>query len=455
MSASPAAPLLRAAFQRAASQVPAYRRLLQEHGVDPAAIVDVETFAARCPVLTKANTFDRFPVDQLCVEGAMSELADVLTSSGHGGRFSFGLSTRRQQADAPLAIDAALDGAFGIRARRTLVINCLPMGVGFSSASATVATTSVREDMAAALVAAFGSQYEQLVLVSDPLFLKRLLDHAAAQALDWERYRVNAVIGEEIFGERFRSYVAARLHLDPERPDGGWIMSSFGAGELGLHLCFETPATIAVRRAAFRDEALARELFGASSVLPMVLAFEPRRTFVESLNPDRNGYGRLTVSMLDASLPVPLLRYQTGDLVRLLDPPNVRRLLESRAVELPGPLPGAMLALVGREKDTLPDGVHVGHYKDLLYADPVVADRLTGAFRVTPTEVGVLIMHVQLARGAVSDPAFEQRLRAAIGVSPEAPQVVVSPYEAFPYGMSLDYERKFAYYLPAGSGATA
>ena len=135
--------------------MPAYRCLLREHGVDPVAIVDSDTFAARCPILTKANTFDRFSVAELCVEGAMCDLANVLTSSGHGGRFSFGLSTRQQHAEAPAMIDYALDQAFAISRRRTLVINCLPMGVGFSSSRATVATTSVREDMATALVATF------------------------------------------------------------------------------------------------------------------------------------------------------------------------------------------------------------------------------------------------------------------------------------------------------------
>jgi hypothetical protein len=55
---------------------------------------------------------------------------------------------------------------------------------------------------------------------------------------------------------------------------------------------------------------------------------------------------------------------------------------------------------------------------------------------------------VQLVRGAQSDGAFEERLRAALGMSPQAGRVIVSSYEAFPYGMGLDYERKFAYYVP-------
>ena len=41
--------------------------------------------------------------------------------------------------------------------------------------------------------------------------------------------------------------------------------------------------------------------------------------FIEAVDPDEHGYGRMTVSMLDSSRPLPLLRYQTGDVIRLLD----------------------------------------------------------------------------------------------------------------------------------------
>jgi len=45
-----------------------------------------------CPVTSKVTTFDGFAPDQLCVPGGLRNLASVLTSSGHGGRFSFGVS---------------------------------------------------------------------------------------------------------------------------------------------------------------------------------------------------------------------------------------------------------------------------------------------------------------------------------------------------------------------------
>jgi phenylacetate-CoA ligase len=435
---------LLAAFQRA-SAVPAYRLLLDEGGVDPSAIVDGDSFTARCPILTKSNTFDRFPIDQLCVAGTMTELADVLTSSGHGGRFSFGLSTRQQQAESATLIDVALDEAFQVKTRRTLAINCLPMGVTFSSRAMTVATTSVREDMAVALVKTFGQHYDQVLIVSDPLFVRRLLDCAAEQGVEWSRYRVRFVFGEELFGEGFRSYVAGRVGLDLDGPDAGSIISSFGVGELGLHLCYETRATVALRRAAMKHPALARELFGDAGSAPMVLAYSPQRTLIEAIDPDASGYGRLTISMLDTALPIPLLRYQTGDVVRLLDPERLSRCLRECGLTLPGPLPGAMLVLRGRDKDLLPDGSSVAAYKDALYTDPSVADRLTGAFRVTVAAAPRV--ELQLVRGAQADVTFADRLRSALRLVRADVEVSVSPYEAFPYGVGLDYERKFTYYV--------
>ena len=72
--------------------------------------------------------------------------------------------------------------------------------------------------MAVALVETFGHYFEQIVLCGDPMFLKRLTDYARDRGVDWSRYRVNVIIGEEIFGERFREYLAASLGLHPDRP---------------------------------------------------------------------------------------------------------------------------------------------------------------------------------------------------------------------------------------------
>ena len=428
-------------FRRAAEHVPAYRALLAESSVRPIDIRDVGAFSTLCPVLSKVNTFDRFALSQLCVGGALTDVGEVLTSSGHGGRFSFGVISRAEKAATGAFVDAALDAAFAVRSRRTLAINCLPMGVGVSSECMTVATTSVREDMAVSLVKTFGGGYDQIVLIGDPLFMKRLTDHAAEQALDWSRYRVNAIVGEETFGERFRSYIGQCLGTTR-------ILSSFGVAELGLHLCYETSGTLAVSRAAAANPALAGELFGIApgSWPPMVLTFDPERTFLEVLDPDPQGYGRLTISMLDPSRQVPLLRYQTGDVARFLDPERVTAALRHHGVAADD-LPATLLALRGRTRDALPNGANVGLYKDALYANPRLARRLTGATRLIFSGER-FTMHVQLIPGEKPTGAFERDLLSKLAEDARPSRLVLWPYAQFPFGLSLDYERKFTYHAP-------
>jgi phenylacetate-CoA ligase len=440
---------LLSAFRRAASNVPAYRMLLDEHGAIPGQVVDSASFSRLCPLTSKENTFNRFELDQICVAGGMRNLAGILTSSGQGGRFSFGLSTREQASAGADFIDQALDAAFQVRARSTLAINCLPMGVGFSSQVMTVATTSVREDMALGLVRAFGGYYDQVLLVGDPLFLKKLTDRARNEGVDWSRYRINVVIGEEIFGEHFRTYLATCLGLDVDRPQNGYVMSSFGVGELGLHLCHETPATIAVHRAASTDQGLARELLAAGdeAAPPMIFAFNPLRTFMEIVEPDQHGYGRLTISMLDDEATVPLMRYQTGDVARLLDAVEVARLVRRRGIVLPSDLPPMLLALKGRDRDALPNGSQLSVYRNALYADQAIARHLSGAFRLVFTGTACT-MHVQSTGDAGQEPGIEQALLHQLPERARPMRLVLWPYARFPFGMCLDYERKFSHYVP-------
>jgi phenylacetate-CoA ligase len=441
--------LLLAEFHRAAMYVPAYGVLLREHGVRAVDVQDVATFSRVCPVLTKVNTFDRFALPELTVGGRLHDVGEVLTSSGHGGRFSFGVISRAEAAASAAFVDAALDAAFDVKSRKTLAINCLPMGVAVSSHCMTVATTSVREDMAVALVKTFGGDYDQIVLIGDPLFLKRFTDHAQEQSVDWSRHHVGVVVGEETFGDHFRAYIGGCLGLEPDRPGGGHIMSSFGVAELGLHLCFETAATAAIARAMRSSPSLAEDLVGspgAGGWRPTVLEFDPQRTFIEVLDPDQDGYGKIAISMLDPSRQVPLLRYQTGDVARLLDRDRVAAVLRSQAL-VPGAMPPSLLALRGRVKEALPNGSQVGVYKDALYANPDLARHVTGATRLVFTDAG-FTMHVQLVRGQAPTPALEQGLIGAIPAQLRPTRLRLWRYLQFPFGMNLDYERKFQHYVP-------
>jgi phenylacetate-CoA ligase len=214
-----------------------------------------------------------------------------------------------------------------------------------------------------------------------------------------------------------------------------------------------------LRRASLNDPSFARDLLGIGTdegiPLPMILSFDPLRTFIEVLEPDGHGYGRMTTSMLDPKRTVPLLRYQTGDIVRLLDRAQVVSVARRHGVRLAAELPRTLLALRGREREALPNGSHVGFYKDALYTDHRIARHVTGAFRVTFSDARCT-MHVQLAAASTASRAFlEQGILGVIPSHVRPDVLVLWTFAQFPFGMSLDYERKFAYYVAAAQDAGA
>jgi phenylacetate-CoA ligase len=439
-------------FQRAAKQSPAYRTLLTEAGVEPGSVRTQTDFVLRCPVLEKANTFRRFPLEQLLAEDSRTDdIASILTSSGHGSNgFAVGLSTRSQAKAMPFLIDLGLDLAFDVDRYRTLLINCLPMGVTFQSNAVCVANVSVREDMACAIVEQTGKLFDQIVLCGDPLFLKRLCDFSEARGIDWSRYRMNAIVGEETFSESFRDYLAKTLHIAPDAPDSGLIGSSMGVGELGLNLFNETRETISLRRACERNRDILAELLGPASAgapLPTFLAFNPLRSFVEVIAADSDGNGDLVVSVLDPTNPLPLMRYKTGDRAKLIDPERIQEIGRKVQGGLRGPsLP--VIALHGRSKDYLPGGWHVDTFKDALYRQRHLARQVTGAFRLSQLQ-DELLWEVQLRQESDARPdALASSLRACVSLSDSQtqPKVICHQYDDFPYGRTLDYERKFVYW---------
>ena len=177
------------------------------------------------------------------------------------------------------------------------------MGVVFHSRAVAVANVSVREDMACSILRDVGPGFQQTVLCTDPLFIRRLLDEARRAGVDWRALNTSVIVGEEVLVEAQRDYIAARMGIDIDRDPRRIVGSSFGVGELGLNLLFETRETIRMRRAMRTQLALAQLLCGSAAVLyamPSVFCYNPLRTHIEVLNPDANGIGELCITMLDS-----------------------------------------------------------------------------------------------------------------------------------------------------------
>lgn len=433
---------------RAASKSAAYRQLLEECGVDPARL-DSTTDLSRLPVLTKANTFERFALHELCISMPVGDLADVLTSSGRSGQgsrsFGFKLTSRRQHRDAWFDMDLGLQDVFGVDEKPTLLVNCLPMGVTFQSRAVTVANVSVREDMACTILRDVGPRFEQTLVCADPLFIRRILDEARVAGVDWPSLNTSLILGEEVLVESQRDFLASRMGIDIDRDAHRLIGSSFGLGELGLNLLFETRETIGLRRAMRGDGSLQSLLCGSRlfKTMPSLFCYNPLRCHIEIIDPDPDGFGELCITMLDRDSVIPLPRYATGDLARLVNGDDMKTAANS--IEIPAPwLP--MVALKGRIKDQGDGGPSVEHIKELIYLDHSIAESLTGAFTISNDAGNGVVLKLQANEEipAASDlPARIQNLFQIHGLGTLKIEWVKFPDVS--WRPVLDFERKFPY----------
>jgi phenylacetate-coenzyme A ligase PaaK-like adenylate-forming protein len=438
-------PLPLEAFHRAAARVPAYRVLLTEAGLRPDEIKSPDDFT-RLPVLEKRDTFQRFGIEQLCVDGELGRLGSVLTSSGHSRVFAFGLSDAETLSATAKWIDDLLDLLFAVRSQPTLLINCLPMGVKVHTHACTLAETSVRPDMAIGLVQAFGRHFAQIILVGETAFIKHVLELGLSAGVDWRSHRFQVIVGEEPLAENGRKYIEDILGIDVRRPETGIVFSSMGVAELGLNLFSEVPPVsplILLRRALHEDRALRDAVLGPADWVPSLFTYDPRRVFVEF-----DAGGRLILTTLDPQLRLPLIRYATGDCGSVLRlPSHVRPAIESAGVAWGAleSLPVVMIngrgqhALAG-EMPVYPEAVKEG-----IYHDRELVPLTTANFRVVSGSEHARI-RIQLSPGVSADAKIDERFSSAIARYVQAPVAVAcEQYQSFASGMTLDYERKFDY----------
>jgi phenylacetate-CoA ligase len=299
-------------FRTVARDVPAYRSLLAERGIDPAAVATPQDFA-RLPLLDKANYMRRFSLDDLVLGGKLTRSDFFAVSSGSTGEPTFW--PRAQADEFPVAVrfEQVFRDAFKVHEKRTLAVICFALGTWVGGMFTTAcmrhlsakgyplvtATPGNKIDEILRVVTRLAPQFEQTVLLGYPPFLKEVIDAGARQALDWSRFAIKLVMAGEVFSETWRDLVAERLGgADPLR----FSASLYGTADAGV-LGQETPVSIAVRRCLAERPEAAMQLFGDAR-LPTLCQYDPTARYFESID------GSLAFSGWNG---VPLVRYHIAD----------------------------------------------------------------------------------------------------------------------------------------------
>jgi len=434
------------AFQRTAARVPAYKDILKMAGCGPEKVTSIAAFKDMVPMISKEDVFPKYPIQDLCLDGSIGRIRSAMSSSGFSGVYSFGINTDENHRNAVKAIDTALDYIFEISNKKTLFMNCLPMGVRVPT-SLPVADTSVRWDMALSIFKKFSPEFDQVIMLSDPHFLKIILEEGIEQGIDWKNKNIHLVTGEDWVPETFRSYLGSILGTDWDRMDRGLIGGTMGVAELDLNLFHESRDSIRIQRAALVDKKLRYALYGEGcDVQPTLFHYYPHRTYLETVESD-GGSPELVVSMLSDALLIPLIRYNVNDVARIYSYNEIATILKDCGYghlcpELKLPLVSVggrkNRALIIKNSSIAPEAIKQG-----IYTDFAVAASTTGYFRLS-TKDDSSVIEVQLKKGVESSPEVEKAFVKAISTHVSASfELQLYAYQNFPYSMELDYERKF------------
>ncbi len=188
---------------------------------------------------------------------------------------------------------------------------------------------------------------------------------------------------------------------------------------------------------------------------PEILQYDPRQTYLETV-PGADGADRLVVSVLDRARMIPMIRYNTGDRVRLLDYDSLVALLRQRGLGHLAPPTRLPVGIIWGKDEGIdgPDGrrIRVAEVKEALYSDIELAAAVSGNFRLVRDEGGVTLL-VQANARVIPTPAIEQGLGRCVAGLAGPVNLRLLPYGSFPYGMEHDLERKPRYVERRGTAS--
>jgi phenylacetate-CoA ligase len=449
-------------FHRTAETVPAYRKFLREHGIEPGSVTTLDDFR-RLPLVDKAGYHQRYPLPELCRGGTLAGTDMIAVSSGSSGHPTIWPRALEDELHVARRFEQVLVDGFGAGERSTLAVVCFPLGTWVGGLFTTACVRHLAAKGCPITVVAPGNNkaeilrvlpelaphFEQVVLLGYPPFVKDVVDTGVAKGIDWPAYAIKLVLAGEVFSEQWRDLVARRAGIaDPVRN----VASLYGTADAGV-LGTETAVSVGIRRFFADRPDLAREVFGDAR-LPTLVQYDPASRFFETHD------GTLVFT---ADGGIPLIRYHIADDGGVLPHAELLALCGRHGFTPP---PGPDLPFVyvfGRSLFTVsffganvyPENVTVG------LEQPGISDTVTGKFVIESVEDADrdrrLRITVETAPGTTADTArIAESVRAQlvrhnsefahyVPAERQLPDVVLRPAgdpEYFPVGVKHRYTRR-------------
>jgi phenylacetate-CoA ligase len=429
-------------IHKAAKDSPAYKSIVDEKKAELKRVKTLEDFKHIVPITNKLNYFERYTFEQLLGHNE-KKMKSAMSSSGYTGTFAYGFVSENAIKNSRLGVDTTFDYWFDISKKRTFLINCAPMGVHVET-SLPLAETSVRSDMAIALLKKVSPAFDQTIIGGDPYFLKKLIEEGDEKGINWEKLQVSLITAQDWLPESLRTYLASRIGINPDNSGIRGIYATMGMTELGLNVFHESKYTIGIRRAILKDMELRNLLFQSDMrAAPCIFHYYPFRTYIESIK--NKEQDELIFTVTDLKNILPIIRYNTGDAGKIMSYNQLKTVLTPKYPIFIPDLKLPIGILYGRIKNQIifrNQFLHIEDIKEGLFSDSEVGSKVTGLIKIQSNKDKIYVM-VHLKNGILNDTNLKKKIRNAIHTYLLFEvEIQLISYNEFPDAIELNYERK-------------
>ncbi len=299
-------------FHVTAERVPAYKDFLKKQNINHARIASIKEFET-LPVLTKKNYIQKYPPPALCLDGDISGSTLVAISSGTSGEPTFWSRGAYQEFEAAVTHELLYRSLFEIDKYKTLLVIGFPMGIYVSGIATLLPSERVAQKGYHLTIAPVGNnkadmlrivkflkdEYEQIVLVGHPLFIKDVIETGSAENINWAQRRLRMMFCSEGFSTEWREYVIKAAGIPFSLRN---VVSTYGSSEL-LLMAYGTPLCALARAVAEKNPQFRDQVFGEGS-MPFLFQYNPLLRYIESIDNEL---------VFTSASGVPLIRYNVQD----------------------------------------------------------------------------------------------------------------------------------------------
>jgi phenylacetate-CoA ligase len=350
-------------FHAAAARVPAYKDFLKKHKIRPELIKNIRDFI-QIPLTNKKNYIQNYPLSKRCWDGMLSRAKLVAISSGTSGEPTFWARGDFQEFEAAVTHELLYRYLFRINKYKTLLVIGFPMGVYVSGVATllpswlaavkreyniTIASVGNNKIEILRLVKYLQKDYQQIVLLGHPFFIKDVIESGRKAGIVWSDRRLHLMLCSEGFSEVWRKYLISQTGAP-----FGWsrVISVYGSSEM-LVKAYETPLSILARNLAEQNSQLRQRLFNSASI-PNLFQYNPFLRYIESVGDEL---------IFTCASGLPLIRFNLHDSGRVIpfgkmqealnqERPKWRKMLkQGEASQSSWQLP--LVALWGRSDQTI------------------------------------------------------------------------------------------------------